>query len=675
MRFSVLATDYDNTLASGGRVADASWEALKRLRRAGRELVLVTGRQLDDLLTLCTDVRVFSRIVAENGGVLYRPDTGERRALAPPPPPGFVDALRARGITHLGVGQTLVDTMHPNERIVLETIRELGLDLHIVFNGDAVMVVAPGVNKASGLAAALHDLGLSARNAVAVGDAENDHALLKAAELGVAVANAAPSLRARADFTLEVANGAGVVALVDEIVESDLAARPQKKRQLRLGTRPKGAEKPAETGTESGTGKAADKAPGKGARKAAGKAADKASTSAKTSVKTSAKGADKAAAKPSGKASAKASDKATAHAANNAAPQAVTEAAPNAAPEDVTLPLPVGAMLLIGPSASGKSKLTQAVLEQLADFGYQFCVFDPEGDHDGLEGAIRLGDERAAPSTDALASVLAHPTLSVSLNFMAVPFADRPGLCARMVGSLQSLQTGTGRPHWLIFDEAPHLFVPDAAGVQIPALPPGLSALYVTPHVDGLPDTLLATIDTVVAAGEDAGAALARFAQRRGIEPPRTTQPCEDGAMLLWRPDEKGNAQPECFIPARARQRHRRHVRKYAQGMLVPERSFWFRGPKGELNLRAHNLVLFVELAQGVDDVTWTFHLERGDYARWFCDVIGDRELEREAQEAQHDGADPTRSRARICEAIVQRYTMPEIPTMPDVLATRQPPN
>ena len=73
-----------------------------------------------------------------------------------------------------------------------ETIRELGLELQVIFNKGAVMVLPAGVNKATGLAAALESLGLSPHNAVGVGDAENDHAFLALCECAVAVANALP---------------------------------------------------------------------------------------------------------------------------------------------------------------------------------------------------------------------------------------------------------------------------------------------------------------------------------------------------------------------------------------------------------------------------------------------------------------------------------------------------
>ena len=49
----------------------------------------------------------------------------------------------------------------------------------MIFNKGAVMILPSGVNKATGLAAALEELGLSPHNVVGVGDAENDHAFLE----------------------------------------------------------------------------------------------------------------------------------------------------------------------------------------------------------------------------------------------------------------------------------------------------------------------------------------------------------------------------------------------------------------------------------------------------------------------------------------------------------------
>jgi HAD superfamily hydrolase (TIGR01484 family) len=226
MRFRVLATDYDDTLADGGRVDDATAAAVARLRASGRAVVLVTGRELDDLLRVFPGAATLDAIVAENGALLHLPRTHETRALAAPPPAHFVERLRRRGVTPLAVGRVIVATRAPHERDVRQDIHALRLQLQVICNKGAVMVLPTGVDKGSGLGAALRALGLSPRDAVAVGDAENDHALLAACAYAVAVANALPVLRARADLVTAGRASAGVRELIDALIGSDLAALP-----------------------------------------------------------------------------------------------------------------------------------------------------------------------------------------------------------------------------------------------------------------------------------------------------------------------------------------------------------------------------------------------------------------------------------------------------------------
>src|SRR5215475_6632640 len=223
MRYHVLAADYDGTLAHDGRIADTTWAALHRLCDSGRKLVMVTGRKLEDVLSLIREPELFARIVAENGALLYRPVSQEIRMLAEPPPPRFVAELRARGVAPLVIGRVIVASREPYQDTVLHAIHDLGLELQVIFNKGAVMVLPTGINKATGLAAALGELGLSPRNAVGVGDAENDHALLVACERGVAVGNALPALQDTADLVTAGANGDGVAELIDRLVASDLA--------------------------------------------------------------------------------------------------------------------------------------------------------------------------------------------------------------------------------------------------------------------------------------------------------------------------------------------------------------------------------------------------------------------------------------------------------------------
>src|SRR5262245_57451861 len=197
MRYHALAADYDGTLAQHGQIDDATWGAVRRLRDSGRKLLMVTGRHLEDLLPLLPHPELFERIVAENGALLYEPATKAMRLGCSAPPPGFVEELQRRGVAPIAVGHAIVATWEPHQQTVLEVIRELGLELQVIFNKGAVMVLPSGINKATGLSAALTELGLSAHNTIGVGDAENDHALLELCECGVAVANALPSLQQR----------------------------------------------------------------------------------------------------------------------------------------------------------------------------------------------------------------------------------------------------------------------------------------------------------------------------------------------------------------------------------------------------------------------------------------------------------------------------------------------
>lgn len=223
MRYLVFATDYDGTLAHHGTVEPAVIEALERCRTSGRRLVMVTGREMKDLSQIFTRFDLFDYVVAENGGTLYRPETREEIPIAERPPPEFLHELRLRGVGPISVGNVIVATWEPHETTVLTTIRDLGLELQVIFNKGAVMVLPSGVNKSTGLAAALARMRLSAHNVVAIGDAENDHALLSSVEVGVAVANAVPTLAERADLVTTQPNGRGVMELIDRLVTNDLA--------------------------------------------------------------------------------------------------------------------------------------------------------------------------------------------------------------------------------------------------------------------------------------------------------------------------------------------------------------------------------------------------------------------------------------------------------------------
>ena len=242
MRFAALAADYDGTLAHDGVVSRQTIAALERLKASSRKLLLVTGRELADLQGIFSRLDLFDLCVMENGATLYFPSEKKEQPLADPPSEQFVAALRRRSVAELSVGRVIVATREPETDKVLDAIRSLRLELQVIFNKGALMVLPSGINKASGLAAALNLLGLSPHNVVGVGDAENDHAFLAACECGVAVGNALPSVKERADLVTKGSRGEGVQEIVDWLVGDDLRARSRNLRRhdILLGRIPDG---------------------------------------------------------------------------------------------------------------------------------------------------------------------------------------------------------------------------------------------------------------------------------------------------------------------------------------------------------------------------------------------------------------------------------------------------
>jgi hydroxymethylpyrimidine pyrophosphatase-like HAD family hydrolase len=221
-RFVALAVDYDGTIARHGRVDEPTLAALRRVRDSGRQLLLVTGRELPSLFATFDHADVFDRVVAENGAVLFEPATGREVALAEEPSGPLVQALQAAGVAPLSVGRVIVATVEAHQAAALEAIHTLGLGHQVIFNKGSVMILPPGIDKASGLVVALAELGLEPQRTVAVGDAENDHAFLQLCGFGVAVANALPALKERAHYVTRGERGEGVAEVADILVNDDL---------------------------------------------------------------------------------------------------------------------------------------------------------------------------------------------------------------------------------------------------------------------------------------------------------------------------------------------------------------------------------------------------------------------------------------------------------------------
>lgn len=347
------------------------------------------------------------------------------------------------------------------------------------------------------------------------------------------------------------------------------------------------------------------------------------------------------------------------------------EAAPQLARHDILLGkgsgdsdvrMPVYGMnaLVAGASGSGKSTLTTGFIERLIEARYQVCVIDPEGDYQTLAGAAMLGDGDRAPSVDEVLSILEKPGQSVVLNLIALPYNDeRPTFFKSLLPRLQELRSRTGRPHWIVVDEAHHL-LPASEGSSGLVLPQHLTGMMlITVDPDHILPSILPKVDTLIAVGEDIGKTVRSFCEKSGEKAcPAYPGPQERGYAVFW--SRTGSREPVAFKVSECRTERVRHSRKYASGQLEPELSFYFRGPDGKLKLRAQNLVVFLQMAEGVDDETWLYHLRAGEYSRWFREAIVNEDLAREAEAIERDRTLSAReSRERIQDAIEQHFTLP----------------
>jgi HAD superfamily hydrolase (TIGR01484 family) len=564
MRYHALACDYDETIALDGRVSERTIEALENVRKSGRQLILVTGRELDDLCRVFPRTELFDRIVAENGAVVYHPAAKDVQTLAQKPPDAFVRELMRRGVERVSVGRVIVATREPHETTALEVIRDFGLELQVVFNKGAVMILPSGVNKASGLRAALKELGLSPHNVVGVGDAENDHAFLALCECAVAVQNALPTLKERADWVTSQSAGNGVTELVQRLTDTDLSTlQGRLHRQLCIGKRRDGRKVCLE---------------------------------------------------------------------------------------------PYGHNVLItGTSGGGKSTLAMSFLERLEEQAYQFLILDPEGDYPNAPAGVVLGNENRPPSVAEVMEVLAKPEQNATVNMVALTLEERPKFFEELLPRVQELRSRTGRPHWIILDESHHLLPSAWEKAEVQISPRMANYMLITLESDRVLPSIVSRMDIVIAVGEEPARMLKTFTKTVGeMLPDISSITPKEGTALIWL--RNSGEPPFVFEPAVPAAELLRHRRKYAEGDLPPDQCFYFRGPKGTLNLRAQNLTVFVQIADGIDDETWLFHLRNGDIPQWFRDIIKDPGLAREADSVKDAGAHESLNHIR--SEIERRYIL-----------------
>lgn len=296
------------------------------------------------------------------------------------------------------------------------------------------------------------------------------------------------------------------------------------------------------------------------------------------------------------------------------------------------------------------------MLHQLMELVYQTCIIDPEGDYQTLEGAIVLGTREKSPAVEEVLQVLDRTTENCVVSLFGTETDEQPALFDKLLRALLEHRNRTGRPHWIVIDEA-HYPLPakwePAERLNVKELG---GMMLITAFPERVPRFLLKSIDLIVAIGDDPGKTLAHVCEVLETSPPDIAPPAdrqEHRALAWWRK----RSGPDWIRRIESKGEHQRHKHGYLDGDMDPEHRFYFRGPKGELNLAAQNLRIFMQLAEGVSDETWLHHLKQGDYSNWFRNVVRDTEMAQLAEELTRNGEPlANESREQLFELIRRRY-------------------
>ena len=503
-----VAVDFDGTLTRDGHLSRSGAQAVQEARRAGLRVVLVTGRILDELLEVAPDVTDrFDLIVGENGAVALYKD--HLLPLADPIDDSFVQELVGLG-TGVRRGRVIAALPASYHAIVAATLQQRALDCQLITNRSELMILPAGVSKATGLEYALEALGRSPHTTLAIGDAENDLAMLLSCEIGAAVGDSVEVLRAHADLTATDTDGDGVAEILrGPVVKGTRRVHPPR-WHIPIGTDRDG--------------------------------------------------------------------------------------------KTVTLPTSQVNVLVTGPSGSGKSYIAGMLAERLLELGYDMLIVDPEGDYatlGQLPKVLTLGEQAIPEPADVIAYLRRWGSLVLDLSTHTP--SERDQFMNRLAPQLAALRDESGRPDWVLIDEAHYPYGQNAASSHF--YRDLLSGhLVVTYAPEQLGARVLESIDITLTVSDD-----------------RST-------VLVTRTDQQT---PEIDVTvAHRRLGHLRHHHKYSTWGVPPERGFWFREGPGPANgAVAHNLDELRRGLSGCSDVAVRHHAADHEFSRWVDQVFGDHAL------------------------------------------------
>ena len=298
-------------------------------------------------------------------------------------------------------------------------------------------------------------------------------------------------------------------------------------------------------------------------------------------------------------------------------------------------------LLIHGDPLSGKSWLAGALVERLVGGRYAVCVIDPEGDYqvlDRLPGVTWEEIHDRSSLERALGQFERDPAACVVVDLSRLPHPRKVELIEHALELIQAQRQRVGFPHWVVLDEAHYSLHGD--GVADPTIGIDRKGFCLTTYRPSwLRASVVKAVDVMVLARTTASEELAFLRSvMPGPEAANALSVLPDlalGEFLLIRSGDDGRPAVLTFTATPRETPHVRHLKKYADSRVAPDRRFFFRDLDGRLVGTAESLGELRRVIGTVDEAVLFGHAGRGDFSRWVFDVFSDRELGRQLRKTE----------------------------------------
>ncbi len=219
-----IAVDIDGTITDRNReICVNAINALRKAEENGYPVILVTGNVLCAAKMVAVMVGTSGGIVGENGGYIQT----RKKNLVLGDIKKCIPAYKHLKSLHK-IEKTEFSDIRLSEiaivrnidvDIVKETVKDF--DVEVYDTKFAIHLTDPEINKGKSLEIVAKDMGISAKDIMAVGDSENDLEFLEVAGFKVAVANADKELKENTDYVTTKLYGDGTAEAIEKFILND----------------------------------------------------------------------------------------------------------------------------------------------------------------------------------------------------------------------------------------------------------------------------------------------------------------------------------------------------------------------------------------------------------------------------------------------------------------------